>query len=39
MVHHDPTHADRKLEEMQAQAAEIAGRYVELGHEGLSISL
>lgn len=39
MVHHDPTHADRKLEEMQAQAAEIAGRYVELGHEGLSIAL
>jgi phosphoribosyl 1,2-cyclic phosphodiesterase len=39
MFHHDPSHADARLEEMKALAEELAGREIELGAEGLSFEL
>lgn len=35
MFHHDPAHDDAQLEQMQATAAELTGREIELAREGL----
>ncbi|HEY2354032.1 MAG TPA: MBL fold metallo-hydrolase [Gaiellaceae bacterium] len=39
MFHHDPAHDDAKLEEMQTEAAPLAGREIELAAEGLTLEL
>jgi|SRR5579862_768109 len=39
MFHHDPAHDDDTLEAMRDDAAELAGREIELAAEGLSIEL
>jgi len=40
MFHHDPTHADARLEEMLADVQTTAGsEAVELAHEGLEVEL
>ena len=38
MFHHDPAHSDAALEEMQAHAAELSGRSVQLAAEGLVVT-
>jgi phosphoribosyl 1,2-cyclic phosphodiesterase len=37
MFHHDPSHSDAMLEEMQARAQELTGRAVHLASEGLEL--
>lgn len=39
MFHHDPAHDDEVLEEMRDDAAELAGREVELAAEGLTLAI
>jgi len=39
MFHHDPAHADGTLERMRDEAAEHAGRDLELAREGLELTL
>jgi phosphoribosyl 1,2-cyclic phosphodiesterase len=39
MFHHDPTHDDTALEQMQSTAEGLLDRRVELAHEGLSVDL
>jgi phosphoribosyl 1,2-cyclic phosphodiesterase len=39
MFHHEPTHDDETLEAMRDDAAELAGREIELAAEGLTLAL
>ena len=37
MFHHDPAHDDARLEQMRDEAAQLAGRDVQLATEGLVV--
>lgn len=39
MFHHDPAHADEKLERMRDDASDLAGRRLELAREGLELEI